>query len=84
MNQTPQLRLKRTKSKHNHIPHRYLSDSIVSLNFSDPITKEHAPKVMRELTQNCQTYLSSNPGHPLATSIKMLMIAIQGLVYKQF
>ncbi|XP_021701680.1 enhancer of mRNA-decapping protein 4 homolog isoform X1 [Aedes aegypti] len=69
---------------YNELKHRYLSDSIVSLNFSDPITKEHAPKVMRELTQNCQTYLSSNPGHPLATSIKMLMIAIQGLVYKQF
>ncbi|XP_019559738.3 enhancer of mRNA-decapping protein 4 homolog isoform X1 [Aedes albopictus] len=72
-------------ANYNELKHRYLSDSIVSLNFSDPITKEHAPKVMRELTQNCQTFLSSNPGHPLATSIKMLMIATQGLqVYKQF
>lgn len=69
---------------HNELKHRYLSDSIVNLNFQDPITKEHTPKVMRELTQNCQNYLSANPSTPLATSIKMLMIAIQGLGYKQF
>ncbi|XP_058447810.1 enhancer of mRNA-decapping protein 4 homolog isoform X2 [Malaya genurostris] len=71
-------------ANHNELKHRYLSDSIVSLNFMDPITKEHAPKVMRELNQNCQTYLTANPGNPLATSMKMLLIAIQGLGFKQF
>ncbi|XP_058818237.1 enhancer of mRNA-decapping protein 4 homolog isoform X2 [Topomyia yanbarensis] len=69
---------------HNELKHRYLSDSIVSLNFMDPITKEHAPKVMRELNQNCQNYLSANPGNSLATSMKMLLIAIQGLGFKSF
>ncbi|XP_062546846.1 enhancer of mRNA-decapping protein 4 homolog isoform X2 [Armigeres subalbatus] len=71
-------------TNYTELKYRYLSDSIVILDFSDPITKEHAPKVLRELTQNCQNYLSSNPGHPLATSVKMLMIAIKGLAYKQF
>lgn len=63
---------------------RYLSDSIVSLNFRDPITKEHAPKVMKELNQNCQNFLTANPTNALITNIKMLMIAIQGLGFKHF
>ncbi|XP_053691608.1 enhancer of mRNA-decapping protein 4 homolog isoform X2 [Sabethes cyaneus] len=71
-------------ANHNELKQRYLSDAIVNLNFQDPITKEHTPKVMRELTQNCQNYLTANPSTPLATNIKMLMIAIQGLGYKQF
>lgn len=71
-------------SNHSELKNKYLSDAIVSLNFSDPITKEHAPKVLRELTQNCQSYLSANPSSPLGTSIKMLMIAIPALGFKQY
>lgn len=64
-------------------PQRYLTESIINLRWTDPITKEHAPKVMRELTQNCQNFLAANPTSSLATGLRMLLMGIQALGLKQ-
>lgn len=69
-------------SNHNELKHRYLSDAIVNLDLKESITKQYAPAMMRELMQNCQAFLSANPGNSLGTSVRMLMIAIQGLGFK--
>uniref|UniRef100_A0A182RMB1 Uncharacterized protein n=1 Tax=Anopheles funestus TaxID=62324 RepID=A0A182RMB1_ANOFN len=69
-------------SNYNELKQKYLSDAIVSLNFQDPITKEHSPKVIMELINNCQKFMSDNPSNPLCTGIKMLVIAAQYMGYK--
>ncbi|EDS45230.1 conserved hypothetical protein [Culex quinquefasciatus] len=70
-------------SNYNDLKHRYLTESIINLRWTDPITKEHAPKVMRELTQNCQNFLAANPTSSLATGLRMLLMGIQALGLKQ-
>lgn len=70
-------------SNYNDLKHRYLTESIINLRWNDPITKEHAPKVMRELTQNCQNFLAANPTSSLATGLRMLLMGIQALGLKQ-
>lgn len=66
-------------SNHNELKHRYLSDAIFNLNMRDPITKEHAPKVLKELLSNCQNYLTTNPDGPLNTGVKMIIMGVGGL-----
>lgn len=65
-------------SNHSELKQKYLSDAIINLNMRDPITKEHAPKVLKELLLNCQNYLSANPTSPLSTGVRMLIMAVQG------
>ncbi|XP_055597702.1 enhancer of mRNA-decapping protein 4 homolog isoform X2 [Uranotaenia lowii] len=65
----------------NELKHRYLSDAIVNLTFFDPLMNEHIHKVLQEVARNIQAFLSMNPDHALATSLKLLMIAIQGCKY---
>uniref|UniRef100_A0A182QTQ4 Uncharacterized protein n=1 Tax=Anopheles farauti TaxID=69004 RepID=A0A182QTQ4_9DIPT len=69
-------------SNHNDLKQKYLSDAIINLDFEDPITKEHSPKVMLELINNCQTFMAANPSSPLCTSLKMLIIAAQYMGFK--
>ncbi|XP_053664304.1 enhancer of mRNA-decapping protein 4 homolog [Anopheles marshallii] len=69
-------------SNYNELKQKYLSDAIVSLDFQDPITKEHSPKVILELINNCQKFMTDNPSNPLCTGIKMLVIAAQYMGYK--
>lgn len=69
---------------HNDIKQKYLSDGIFNLNHNDPITKEHAPKVMRELYRKCQCFLSANPKSALCSNVRMIMMAVQGMGYKVF
>lgn len=66
-------------SNHNELKHKYLSDAILNLNMTDSITKEHAPKVMKELQLNCQNYILANANNPLTSNVRMLMMAVQGL-----
>ncbi|XP_041776245.1 enhancer of mRNA-decapping protein 4 homolog isoform X3 [Anopheles merus] len=69
-------------ANHNELKHKYLSDAIVNLDFQDPITKEHSPKVIMELISNCQKFMAANPQNPLCTSLKMLVIAAQYIGFK--
>jgi len=66
-------------NNHNELKQRYLSDAIVSLDMHDATTKEHAPKITREMYQHCQNFISTNPHSSLVGSVKMLMMAVQGL-----
>uniref|UniRef100_A0A182P8K7 Uncharacterized protein n=1 Tax=Anopheles epiroticus TaxID=199890 RepID=A0A182P8K7_9DIPT len=67
---------------HNELKHKYLSDAIVNLDFQDPITKEHSPKVIKELVSNCHKFMAADPQNPLCTSLKMLVIAVQYMGFK--
>ncbi|XP_037024595.1 enhancer of mRNA-decapping protein 4 homolog isoform X1 [Bradysia coprophila] len=66
-------------TNHNDLKQRYLSDAIVSLDIHDATTREHAPKITRELYQHCQNFISANPHSPLVGGVKMLMMAVQGI-----
>lgn len=66
-------------NNHNDLKQRYLSDAIVSLDIHDATTREHAPKITRELYQHCQNFISANPHSPLVGGVKMLMMAVQGI-----
>lgn len=66
-------------SNHNELKQRYLSDSIINLNMRDSTTKEHAPKVLRELLHHCQKFAAANPNSPHMSGVRMLMMAVQGL-----
>lgn len=65
-------------SNHTDLKQKYLSDAIINLNLRDPITKEHAPKVLKELLLNCQNYVSANPHGSLSSGVRMLIMAVQG------
>lgn len=65
-------------SNHTELKQKYLSDAIINLNMRDPITKEHAPKVLRELLLNCQNFLANNPQSTLSTGVRMLIMAVNG------
>lgn len=71
-------------SNHNELKQKYLADAILNLNLLDPTTKEHAPKVMRELFQHCQNYAAANPNSANVSGVRMLMMAVQGLGIKLF
>ncbi|XP_055918837.1 enhancer of mRNA-decapping protein 4 homolog isoform X4 [Eupeodes corollae] len=66
-------------SNHNEVKQNYLADAILSINPNDPITREHAPKVMQELYRNCQAFLLTQTKNPQCSNVRMLMKAIQGL-----
>lgn len=65
-------------SNHSELKQKYLSDAIINMNMRDPITKEHAPKVLKELLINCQNYVSANPHSMISTGVRMLIMAVQG------
>lgn len=65
-------------SNHTDLKQKYLSDAIINLNMRDSITKEHAPKVLKELLLNCQNYVSANPHSSLSSGVRMLIMAVQG------
>uniref|UniRef100_T1GP41 Enhancer of mRNA-decapping protein 4 C-terminal domain-containing protein n=1 Tax=Megaselia scalaris TaxID=36166 RepID=T1GP41_MEGSC len=66
-------------NNHNDIKQKYLSDSILNLDLTDSITREHAPKVLTELYKNCQSYLKLLPKSTLFNNVRMIMMAIQGM-----
>lgn len=66
-------------SNHNDMKQKYLSDAIINLNMRDPITREHAPKVLIELANNCQTFVGQNPHSSLCSGVRMLIMAVQGV-----
>lgn len=69
---------------HSEIKQKYLSEAILNLNFRDPITSEHAPKIMKEIYQKCQDYLVNHPTSSLCSGVKMLLMAVQGMGFKPF
>lgn len=56
----------------------------MSLNLRDVVTREHAPKILKELCKNCQTYMAENQNGQLSNRVKMLLMVIQGLGIASF
>lgn len=71
-------------SNHSELKQKYLADAILNLNLLDSTTKEHAPKVMRELMQHCQNYTIANPNSAHCSGLRMVMMATQGLGIKLY
>lgn len=69
-------------TNHNELKQKYLSAAIFNLNERDSITKEHSPKVMKELQVNCQNYIQANPNSPLSTEVGVLVMAAEGVISK--
>lgn len=55
---------------------------MVALDMSDPITNEHAPKILRELNNSFDAYLANQPSGPYVTSMRVLLMVIQSLLNK--
>lgn len=69
-------------SNHNELKQKYLAAAIFNLNERDSITKEHSPKVMKELQINCQNFIQTNPNSPLNTEVGVLIMAAEGVISK--
>lgn len=69
---------------HTDIKQKYLSEAILSLDFRDSITKDHAPKILKEVCEKCQQFLSNQPSSHLASSVKMLLMAAKGVGQSSF
>lgn len=64
---------------HSEVKQKYLSEAILSLDFTDVITKEHGPKIIKEASEKCHQFLLSQPSSHLVSNVKMLLMAVQGL-----
>ncbi|XP_054741449.1 enhancer of mRNA-decapping protein 4 homolog isoform X1 [Anastrepha obliqua] len=64
-------------SNHNEVKQNYLADALLAINPMDPITREHAPKVLQELFRNCKMFLVSHSKSPQCSNVRMLMKAVQ-------
>lgn len=62
------------------LKHRYLEEAILSLDISNPVTREHLPAILRELQKQVNSFLGSNPGHPLYRQLRMLNMAADSLL----
>ncbi|XP_023942975.2 enhancer of mRNA-decapping protein 4 [Bicyclus anynana] len=63
-----------------HLKHRYLEDAIMNLDPSNPVMREHLPGVVRELQKQINNFLSSNVGHALSRSFRVLLMATDALL----
>ncbi|KAH8412358.1 hypothetical protein KR009_001463 [Drosophila setifemur] len=57
-------------------PGRYLNEALLAINMADPITREHAPKVLSELYRNCQLFIKNCPKSSQCSNVRLLMKAI--------
>lgn len=46
---------------------------------NDPITREHAPKILRELCNTFQNFIATHPANQLNSSMKMIMYYVQSI-----
>ncbi|ALC38616.1 Ge-1 [Drosophila busckii] len=62
-------------SNHNELKQSYLNEAMLAINVSDPITREHAPKVLAELHRSCLQFIKNYPKSPQCSNVR-LMIAM--------
>ncbi|KAH8319040.1 hypothetical protein KR067_005765 [Drosophila pandora] len=65
-------------SNHNELKQKYLNEALLAINMADPITREHAPKVLSELYRNCQLFIKNCPKSSQFSNVRLLMKAIMG------
>ncbi|XP_034666719.1 enhancer of mRNA-decapping protein 4 homolog [Drosophila subobscura] len=63
-------------TNHNELKQRYLNEALLAINMADPITREHAPKVLAELFRNCQLFIKNCPKSTQCSNVRLLMKAI--------
>ncbi|XP_017153982.1 enhancer of mRNA-decapping protein 4 homolog [Drosophila miranda] len=63
-------------TNHNELKQRYLNEALLAINMVDPITREHAPKVLSELYRNCQLFIKNCPKSTQCSNVRLLMKAI--------
>lgn len=52
----------------------------MSLNKSDPIIREHAPKILHELYSTLATFRQMNPNNSLIANVKIVMFLAQSVL----
>ncbi|XP_037957613.1 enhancer of mRNA-decapping protein 4 homolog isoform X2 [Teleopsis dalmanni] len=62
---------------HSETKQRYLAEAILSIDFRDAITREHAPKVLQELLRNIQMFIVNYPKSPLVSNVRLLLTTVQ-------
>lgn len=45
---------------------------------TDPVIKEHAPKILKQLSQNIRKYIEEHPNGQSGSRFKMLLLMIAG------
>ncbi|CRK91082.1 CLUMA_CG004770, isoform A [Clunio marinus] len=59
---------------------RYLSDAVLALNIYDVITKEHAPKILRELNNTLNAFTAANPKYAFNSNLRMITFAAESKI----
>lgn len=62
----------------------YLNEALLAINMSDPITREHAPKVLSELYRNCQLFIKNCPKSPQCSNVRLLIAMCSATYRDQF
>ncbi|EDW63920.2 uncharacterized protein Dvir_GJ17172 [Drosophila virilis] len=71
-------------SNHNELKQSYLNEALLAINMSDPITREHAPKVLSELYRNCQLFIKNCPKSPQCSNVRLLIAMCSATYRDQF
>ncbi|KAL7302340.1 hypothetical protein TKK_0005001 [Trichogramma kaykai] len=62
------------------LKHRWLEEAVISLDPSDPITREHMTSVLLSLQNQIQLFIAANPGNRSVRRLKMVAMAAQSLL----
>ncbi|XP_051858129.1 enhancer of mRNA-decapping protein 4 homolog isoform X1 [Drosophila albomicans] len=71
-------------SNHNELKQSYLNEALLAINMSDPITREHAPKVLSELHRNCRMFIKNCPKSPQCSNVRLLIAMCSATYHDQF
>ncbi|XP_034471576.1 enhancer of mRNA-decapping protein 4 homolog isoform X2 [Drosophila innubila] len=71
-------------SNHNELKQSYLNEALLAINMSDPITREHAPKVLSELYRNCRLFIKNCPKSPQCSNVRLLIAMCSATYRDQF
>ncbi|KAH8263089.1 hypothetical protein KR044_004321 [Drosophila immigrans] len=71
-------------SNHNELKQSYLNEALLAINMSDPITREHAPKVLSELHRNCRMFIKNCPKSPQCSNVRLLIAMCSATYRDQF
>ena len=65
---------------HSELKIKYLEDALNNLDLTSPLTREHLPSVINQLTSKSQQFVNANPNHKLVRQMRMLFLASQALL----
>ena len=59
---------------------RYLEDSVMNLDMSDMVTREHMSSVVGELCEQISNFLHTEKHHAMTKQMRMLLMASQSML----